>query len=96
MQEGKQKLDNNEKKKAKQKQNQAAQQMEELKDDLNALQQQLQEEKPMEDLNALRRLLENLIQLSFDQEDLIDKVGETSFNDTNDRVLAQKQKSLKQ
>jgi len=95
MQEGKQKLDNNEKKKAKQKQNQAAQQMEELKDDLNALQQQLQEEKPMEDLNALRRLLENLIQLSFDQEDLIDKVGETSFNDPNFRVLAQKQKSLK-
>lgn len=94
MEESKEQLDSGNQSKAKQKQSKSSEQMEELAEELKALQEVLQEEKPMEDLNALRRLLENLIQLSFDQESLIDKVGKTSFNDPAFRNITQEQKSL--
>ncbi len=95
MEESKEQIQGGEQKKGQQSQKSSSEQMEELKDDLSALQKKLQEEKPMEDLNALRRLLENLIQLSFDQEELIDQVGVTSFNDPAFRKLAQDQQRIK-
>jgi len=95
MKDSKESLSSGDQKKAKQSQKSASEQMEEMKDDLSALQKMMQEEKPAEDLEALRRLLENLIQLSFDQEALIDEVGETSFNDPAFRTLTQEQKKLK-
>ena len=48
-----------------------------------------------ENLEDLRALLENLIQLSFDQESVMESLKKTDLNDPNYVELAQEQKKLK-
>lgn len=54
-----------------------------------------QQEQMEEDMAALRQLLENLVALSFDQEDLIDYIGKTSVNTPRYVELVQDQYKLK-
>ena len=83
------------KSKGKQGQKQSQEQMQQLQDDLQAMQDMMGQEQAAEDLESLRRLLENLIQLSFDQEELIDELDGISPKDPRFVNLAQRQKKLK-
>jgi len=75
------KLDKESRKKASQQQKKAGEMMEELSNKMSGMQDEMYQEELGEDIDALREILENLIQLSFDQEDLITRVNETSTID---------------
>lgn len=69
-----------------------------MKDMAAAMQMQMQKqemEQMEEDMKALRQLLENLVGLSFDQEDLIDEFAQTSINTPRYVELVQRQFKLK-
>lgn len=97
MQNSQQQLENNKNKKASDAQKSAAEKMEKLaekmQESLSAMQGGGQQQ--AEDLNKLREILENLIQLSFDQENLMKQVKTTNTKDPNYVKLTQKQKRIK-
>ncbi|MBK8704479.1 MAG: DUF4175 domain-containing protein [Saprospiraceae bacterium] len=69
-----------------------------MKDMANAMAMEMQAgemQQMEEDMQALRQLLENLVGLSFDQEDLINKFEEVNINTPNYTNLVQKQFKLK-
>lgn len=68
-------LENNQPQKASQSQKSAAQKMKAMAASLEMQMQSGEMEQHMEDLKALRQLLENLLTLSFDQEQLIDDIS---------------------
>jgi len=91
---GENSLKQNQKQKASQSQKNAAQKMNELAD---KMQQQLdQMQQPGEDAEALRQILENLIQLSFDQEALMDKLKKTPTSSPQYPAVAREQNKLKE
>jgi hypothetical protein len=95
MKESSEKLEEEKNKKASESQKDAAEQMQEMSEQLQAMQQQQSEQSMQEDMDALRGLLENLIQISFDQEDLMAELGGLSTKDPKYRKLGQVQKKLK-
>jgi len=88
-------LESKERKKANESQKKAGQQMKELSDLLFDMQQTMNQESLQEDVRVLREILENLIQLSFDQEDLMEEVGNIYYNDPRYPDLVQEQKRIK-
>lgn len=82
-------------KKSSESQEDASEKMQEMSDQLSDLQMQMQSSANAENLEDLRFLLENLIQLSFDQEDLMESLKETNVNDPQYFVHAKQQKKLK-
>jgi len=88
-------LDNKQRKKANESQKNAGQQMKELSELLFDMQQTMNQESLQEDARVLREILENLIQLSFDQEDLMQDVGNTYPSDPRFPKLVQEQKRIK-
>lgn len=94
-QEGSQNLNEGSPKKASQSQKSAADKMSELSSELQAAQKAMDEEEQAEDMMAIKQLLSNLLQLSFDQEALMDKVKNTSVNDPQYVTLAREQKKLR-
>lgn len=69
-----------------------------MKDMAQAMQMQMQSsemEQMQEDMQALRQLLENLVGLSFDQEDLINQFGQVNINTPQYVELVQEQFKLK-
>ena len=95
LQESKDALENNQRKKASKSQKGAAQKMSQMAESLSAMQQDMEQEGMGEDIDALRDILENLIKLSFDQEDLINKVNSINLNDPRYTHLIQDQKNIK-
>ena len=93
--EGSQNMNEGAPKKSSQSQKNAADKMEELSQSLQSAQQKMNEEENAEDMQAIRQLLSNLIQLSFDQEALMQKVRNTSVNDPQYPALAREQKKLR-
>ena len=80
-QQSRESLDRKQNKKAGQSQQKAAEQMDQLAFELkNAMESGAQEQQE-EDMDALRQLLENIVQLSFDEERLMDEVTTTSTKD---------------
>lgn len=75
-------------------QQEASEQMEELSEDLDAMQQEMMQEEYAEDVNSLRAILENLLKVSFDQEELMKELGKISINDPQYVKLMDKQKKL--
>ncbi|HRY97841.1 MAG TPA: DUF4175 family protein, partial [Bacteroidales bacterium] len=67
--------------KASQSQKNAAQKMEDLAEKLDEMQQQMQQEAMGEDIESLRMILENLVDVSFDQERLMKEVEEVKTAD---------------
>lgn len=70
---------------------------EKMKDMANQMQQQMQQgemEQMQEDMEALRQLLENLVGLSFDQEDLFKEFDKTNINTPRYKELVQQQFKL--
>ena len=95
MKDAQQSLKDNKGKKASDAQKKAAQKQQELAQKLDDMQKQMQSEENEEDINALREILENLIQLSFDQEALMGQLNTTQTNNPQYVKIAQEQKRLK-
>jgi hypothetical protein len=94
MQNSSDQLNQDQKKSAAKSQKSAAKKMEEMSQQMQQMQQQEQNEKEGEDINKLRDLLENIVQLSFGQEALMDEVSKAKTNDPQYYKLNQKQKKL--
>lgn len=88
-------LEKNQRSKAAGSQKNASQKMQEMSESLTQMQQDMIGEGMSEDMDALRDILENLIQLSFDQESLIDKTNQINPNDPNFTSMIREQKSIK-
>lgn len=95
MKESSQSLNENKKKDAAKSQKEAAKDMKEMADQMQEQQDQAQSEQQGEDIDKMRGLLENLVQLSFGQEALIGQLNKTKTNDPQYVKINQKQKKLK-
>lgn len=95
MQESSEQLEKENNKKASESQQDAAEQMEQMAMQMQSMMQSGQQQQMEEDLDALRALLENLIELSFGQEDLMAEVGRLKAKDPRHVALGQAQKKLK-
>jgi len=93
--ESKQSLEQNQKKKASESQKKAGDKMKEMAEQMAAMQQEMQQESIEMDIAALRALLENLISLSFDQEQLMSEFSKLTPKDGKYVKLGQKQRKLK-
>ncbi len=82
-------------KNSKKSQEEAQDKMEQLSDQLESLSMQMGGSSPQEDLENIRALLENIIQLSFDQEQVMLDLKSTKTEDPAYVELAQIQKKLK-
>lgn len=87
-------LDNNNSKKAKDNQEKAADKMREMASKLSAMKSESKQQQQEEDMAALRALLENLIKMSFDQEDNLEMFAETNVNNPNFIQLGREQRSI--
>ncbi len=74
-------LDKKQNSKAGESQKKAAEEMEQLAFQMKSAMQSNAEEQQEEDMDALRQLLENIVQLSFDQESLMEDLSATSTKD---------------
>ena len=95
MQKGQEQLEQKENKKASESQKKASDKM---KDMANAMQMEMQSQQMQqmeEDMDALRQLLENIVGLSFEQEDLIDQFEASEINTPRYVELVQEQFKLK-
>ncbi len=90
-----QQLQQQQNKKASQSQKKAAQKMQQMAQGMQQQMQAGQMQQMEEDMASLRQLLENLVGLSFDQEDLIDDFNKTSINTPKYVELVQDQFKLK-
>ncbi len=94
MQKSSDQLQQNQKQSASKSQKSAAQKMQEMSEQMQQQQQQDQQQQEGEDMDKLRGLLENVLQLSFGQEALMDEVSKAKTNDPQYYKLNQKQKKL--
>ena len=88
-------LDDGKPGKASKSQKNASQQMKQLADQLSSMQNEMYSDQLGENIETLREILENLVQLSFDQEDLINSTNNTSTMDPQYVKVIQKQKEIK-
>lgn len=88
-------LGKNQPQKAAQSQQQAADQMNQMAEKMQQKEQEGEESQNEVDAGQLRQLLKNLINSSFDQENVMQTLKSTNTNDPNYLQLAQKQKSIK-
>lgn len=95
MENSSQELKEKKNKKASQSQKQAAEKMEELANEMQKMSEEMQEEEASEDYDALRQILENLVQLSFNQEALINEVKTADINNPKFLKIGQNQRKLK-
>ncbi|MFT3884441.1 MAG: hypothetical protein QM724_03130 [Flavobacteriales bacterium] len=82
-------------KKAAESQQKAAEQMEQLAFQMKSGMQQSQQEQQEEDMDALRQLLENIVQLSFDQEAAMTDLARTAPRDPHLVDIGRQQKKLR-
>lgn len=83
------------KKQSKSSQTKAKQQLQKMENKLSGFQKQMQENQQAEDIESLRRMRQNLMTLSFDQEKLMDQLQVTQRNDPSFVELTREQKRLK-
>ncbi|GAL84435.1 hypothetical protein CHU_3499 [Sporocytophaga myxococcoides] len=86
-------LKNNQNKKAGNSQKNAADKMKEMADKLSSMQKSNEQQQAEENMEDLRMILENLVRLSFDQEDVMKEFKKV--NQTDPRFIALSQKQLK-
>ena len=89
-------LKENQMKKAGQSQKNAGDQMKKLSEMMLQMQMQMYSESNAEDIRVLREILENLLVISFDQEDLINELGNINVSDPRYQELIQKQHEIKE
>lgn len=81
--------------KASKSQKEAAQKMDQLAKQMDQMMQQAQQESNEEDYDALRQILDNLVQLSFEQEDLMKSIKGVNVNNPQYVKQIQQQKKIK-
>lgn len=94
MQKSSDELDKNKKSKASESQQNASDQMKQMSEQMKAAMGAGQAQNMQEDMDDLRALLENIIQLSFDQEDIMENLRVTRREDPKYVSLGQRQKKL--
>lgn len=94
MKESSESLDKNKKSKASESQQNAAEQMQEMAQQMESAMSGSQSQNAQEDMESLRALLENIIQLSFDQEEVMENLRVIERDDPKYVELGQKQKKL--
>ena len=82
------------KKKAGENQKSAAEDMKKMAEALDEQQKEANKKEKEEDINTLRSILENLMTLSFDQEDVMNKFARVSDSDPAYRKYGRKQRSI--
>ncbi len=88
-------LGKNKKSSAGKSQKSAGQKMKEMAEQMDMAMQAGEQEQQQEDMEALRALLENIIDLSFDQEKLLSEFREVDMKDPQYNSLGQRQRKLK-
>jgi hypothetical protein len=73
----------------------ASEKMQQLAQKMQQMQEQMEQEENEVDMNALRALLENLLRLSFDQEQLMQNLKSIDINNPQYLKLSQQQQKLK-
>lgn len=91
MQDAEQKLQENKPQEAAPKQKEAGQQMKQAAREMQQAMESMQMESNREDLAAIRQLLENIVDLSFDQEETMDQLSSTTVNTPRYVELVQEQ-----
>lgn len=94
MQDSQNALQNKKKNKSTKSQQKAIDSLKQLEKQLESIQESSREEKPTENMKTLRQILENLITLSFDQEDLINQVNNSPKNSPKFVKIVQQQNKL--
>lgn len=94
-QESSESLDQKKNKKASQSQSKAAEQMKQMAQQMQQVSMQQQQEQQQEDMESLRTLLDNLIELSHQQERLKSRMLNTNRNDPKYPKLKQAQASIR-
>lgn len=94
MEEAKESLEKNDSKKAQAEQKEASDQMKQMSSKMSAMKKQSKQQQQQEDMESLRSLLSNLMHLSFDQEQILDNLKETSVNSPSFGDLGRDQRSL--
>jgi len=94
MQESKDALQKGKKTKSQKAQKEILEKLEQLEQQLQNMQTSSCEDKPQEDMETLRKILENLITLSFDQEELISHTNKTPKNSAEFIKIVQRQNKL--
>ncbi len=89
------KLQQNSKKKASESQKKASQDMKKLSENLQSFLNSMQQDQLELDLQAIRQLLENLITLSFNQEELLNRSKSVNINTPQYNQLVKEQYDLK-
>jgi hypothetical protein len=95
MQKSSEELSKNNKKSASKSQKSASQKMEEMQNEMQKAMEEAEEKKDEEDAQALRQILENLINLSFAQEELIKALPKTRIDNPQYVKIPQNQNKLK-
>ncbi len=96
MQQSSEQLENKQNKKAGQNQKGASDKMQKMAQSMAGMMSAAMAEQTMEDIESLRQLLENLVKLSFEQEDLIEEVKNTETENPKFISLVQDQYKLKE
>ena len=94
MEESKQSLDKKQNKKSSKKQEEAIKRLDEISEEMTGLQSSCSSDTPVENIETLRQILENLITLSFDQEELINNISSLPKNSNSIIKYIKKQKEL--
>jgi hypothetical protein len=95
MKESLESIQKNKKDDAAENQEDAEEGMQKMQKEMMEMQMEMESNQTAENLEDLRALLENLIQLSFDQEEVMNELKQTKIEDPNYIKLAQTQKKLK-
>lgn len=91
----KENLEQNQPQKAAENQKKAAQKMKEMSEEMQEMQQSAEQQQQVEDYNDLRKILENLVKLSFDQESLMKEFRKIRQDDPRVIQMGQEQLKLK-
>ncbi len=95
MEQSSEQLQQQEKQKASESQKSASEKMKEMAQQMRSMMASANMEQMEEDMESLRQLLENLVTLSFDQEETMEDIGESQINTPNYVELVQKQYKIK-
>lgn len=94
MQNSSEELSKNSKKNASKSQKEAEKEMSEMKEKMEQAMEEMEEKEEEENASALRQILENLLNLSFSQEDLIKTLPKTRVDNPQYTKIPQQQKKL--
>lgn len=94
MEQSQQNLEQNNKEDASEKQKSASDKMKEMSDKMSSMMASMQMEQLDIDIQATKQLLENLLTLSFDQEELMDNIKETNTGSPKYKDLIEEQNNL--